>query len=358
LLGNITGEASVIDIFDNETPLNTNQQIALITLDNRSKTIRVKNQAEQPTMNVDIVNIPAFCLIKPNEDNFLNIGIANPTTNSLDVTVAFKQPNQVNLDWTKQTFSLKPNERSTAKLKLTPKSNEIFKTTDNFTLDCTIQINQAVAQTAQILCRPVTIVTKDTPAVFILDKHEQITSTVVNEPNTRHLFWKGKDDLSAVLTISKAGNDILLKAVVKDDIHNSTEKDDAIWKGDSIQVVILPHNNNIAPWVFGFALDNDNSTKSWGLVPHRRQAWTKPQERAQADHPTRRSGKDHNLLLHPANRCPQGQSRTRILIQLHAQRCRRKHPRIDDDLYPGTWFRPCTQYRNISRYRHTIAFLT
>jgi hypothetical protein len=267
LLGNITGEASVIDIFDNETPLNTNQQIALITLDNRSKTIRVKNQAEQPTMNVDIVNIPAFCLIKPNEDNFLNIGIANPTTNSLDVTVAFKQPNQVNLDWTKQTFSLKPNERSTAKLKLTPKSNEIFKTTDNFTLDCTIQINQAVAQTAQILCRPVTIVTKDTPAVFILDKHEQITSTVVNEPNTRHLFWKGKDDLSAVLTISKAGNDILLKAVVKDDIHNSTEKDDAIWKGDSIQVAILPHNNNIAPWVFGFALDNDNSTKSWVWFP-------------------------------------------------------------------------------------------
>ncbi|MDR1279670.1 MAG: hypothetical protein LBK99_02460 [Opitutaceae bacterium] len=85
----------------------------------------------------------------------------------------------------------------------------------------------------------------------VLEESSQVVSTMINDPTTAHLFWKGPDDLSAKVWVGKTRNALKFKILVRDDIHVQPSSGAAISERDSVQVMLDLKQNSI--WDFGLA---------------------------------------------------------------------------------------------------------
>ncbi|PTX97448.1 hypothetical protein DB346_20860 [Verrucomicrobia bacterium LW23] len=89
---------------------------------------------------------------------------------------------------------------------------------------------------------PQVIGKKDTPWRVELLNRTNLRNLHEGEPNPA-MHWAGPDDLSAVLAISAETPDTLhLVATVRDNVHRQDFESAALWKGDSLQLVIAPTN--------------------------------------------------------------------------------------------------------------------
>ncbi|GJM64162.1 hypothetical protein [Persicobacter diffluens] len=103
--------------------------------------------------------------------------------------------------------------------------------------------------------RPVLVENKATYSAspnIVVDTYEHVKNRYENDPNTAHLIWKGKADLSAVSYLAINKDYLLVKIVVEDDIHLQPYNNRLIYKGDGIQLGLRTKEMN-GVWEIGLA---------------------------------------------------------------------------------------------------------
>jgi len=92
--------------------------------------------------------------------------------------------------------------------------------------------------------------------LFWLHTQQQVVSIGAHDPSVSHLAWKGPEDLSARIWLGKAGNAVVLKVVVEDDVQQQPYTGAETWKGDSVQFGLqVPRQEGY--WELGLARDKD-----------------------------------------------------------------------------------------------------
>jgi len=104
----------------------------------------------------------------------------------------------------------------------------------------TVALGEKLRQQFSVPLRYLTVIGKDLPETptFVLKDSAQLHSTVVNEPGSSHLFWKGPQDLSAAIRLACKDGVLTAQVVVTDDKHSQPFTGRDAWKGDSVQLAI------------------------------------------------------------------------------------------------------------------------
>lgn len=76
---------------------------------------------------------------------------------------------------------------------------------------------------------------RDNP-VFVLDSPAQSVSAFNHDPNKAHLVWQGAQDCSARLWLGGEGKQLVIRAVVVDDVHHAEDTGVDIFRNDSLQI--------------------------------------------------------------------------------------------------------------------------
>jgi hypothetical protein len=256
-LAGIENKAMMIDIFGNETELETTNGIAFVNVGS-AQAIRLIDQKQSPQFLTSMFQVPASILAETRPTTF-TITIQNPTEHPLDNQIAWNPVPNLQLNPAKTSvIQLQPKqtkdiEFSIAAQKLLPQDT---------TLSGTITVGSKVKQTITIPIRQKIVLNNnlDKPD-FILDENSPRRSTIVNAPHLAHLAWKDTDDLSGTVAIAHKDDKLLIRVKVKDDIHKQPYSGTEIWKADSIQFAFQIPNQTL-PWEMGCALHQDNSVKT------------------------------------------------------------------------------------------------
>ena len=90
---------------------------------------------------------------------------------------------------------------------------------------------------------------------FILESRDHIVNLNENVPGRLHLTWKGADDLSARVWLTRKAGAIHLRVDARDDRHSQKNSKDNMWQGDSVQFgIAVPGQNGW--WEVGLSADS------------------------------------------------------------------------------------------------------
>lgn len=79
---------------------------------------------------------------------------------------------------------------------------------------------------------------------------DQYYSLIESAPGNESFYWKGTEDLSADVLLSRRGETLLFQVKVRDDVHMQPYQGSEVWNGDGIQFALrLPGQDGF--WKFG-----------------------------------------------------------------------------------------------------------
>ncbi|MBO7619903.1 MAG: hypothetical protein J6T06_05285, partial [Victivallales bacterium] len=73
---------------------------------------------------------------------------------------------------------------------------------------------------------------------FVLENRDHVVNLNENVPGRLHLTWKGADDLSARVWLSRRPGAIALRVDARDNRHSQKNVPNQMWQGDSVQFAI------------------------------------------------------------------------------------------------------------------------
>ncbi|NMA45593.1 MAG: hypothetical protein GX945_03425, partial [Lentisphaerae bacterium] len=119
--------------------------------------------------------------------------------------------------------------------------------------DISIAFDETLQHQFSIPLRYLTVLGKELPEqpTFVLNDSAQLHSTVVNEPGSSHLFWRGPDDLSAEIRLACKEGKLALHVIATDDKHVQPFTGRDVWKGDNVQLAIAAPGQD-GGWEIGF----------------------------------------------------------------------------------------------------------
>ena len=86
---------------------------------------------------------------------------------------------------------------------------------------------------------------------FELKDASRLTMLAPNDPARSHLFWKGPEDLSGKVYLTRSRDSLKLRVEVTDDRHCQPFSGEESWKGDSVQLALrIP--GQAGSWEIGF----------------------------------------------------------------------------------------------------------
>ncbi len=298
ILTDVTGTATLIDMFSNETPINVSQNTLVFSIDKVPAFIKVTGQDNPPKCSGNFFRLAskithlkgeaqsqAFkdrqrdLLYIPGEPSELSFEIDNPTSQPVEVSLAIIPPKGIAAD--RQSINFKLGAAETAK-------PTFVVTVDPSLYDqrTPIQVDTKFSTFWNVSYKavPARIHTchrsiGDRQPDFILDSKEQYIKLANEAGDLQHLTWQGLDDLSAKVWIACDETNFILKADVVDDKHVQPYKGFDIWNADSIQFAVsaglktyaeigLARTNDGKPETFVFSKANDK-TPSVNLVTTR-----------------------------------------------------------------------------------------
>ncbi len=272
-LSNISGSASVVDIFGNEKKLDTANGLCLIPAGIAPQTIRISCQKNEPHYIPEFLRLPGRAFIHHGQKtSSFTVRLYNPLQKELHGFISMKAPADSTITPHKQEFRLAPGQNTSLKFKLNLKhvlSGDAanLKIPGKITLDGTVLPDFYVELRSVMAMKPDFLPIPD----FVLNKGEQILPRFVNEPSNSHLVWRGTDDVSAKIYLALDKKYFRIKVFVKDDIYSQKFHGGEMWKGDSIQVALwLPRQDDM--WEFGASHGNGKSEKWVWWAPQRSNA--------------------------------------------------------------------------------------
>ena len=92
-----------------------------------------------------------------------------------------------------------------------------------------------------------------------LAEYSNVVNNYEHDPNTQHLTWNGKEDLSVKNRISIENENLVLRFIVTDDAHHQTKTGHSQYGGDGIQLAFKTQEM-LGFWEIGFARTNSGAS--------------------------------------------------------------------------------------------------
>lgn len=268
----ITGEATLIDIFGNETQLPVIEGSVALIVGPVPSTLRLANQPQIPALGGEFIVCNENFNIASGAEQTLEIQLNNPTSIALDFTIESILPEGISTETELKELYVKQGHSIGLAIPLRAREGFYSLPERPRTIELKTQIRTADGNLfwEGSLSREIhTLVTISergfalTPD-FELNDASQVTrivaSAIANEP----YYWQGPEDLSARIWLGRDKQNLLLKVVVTDDVHHQPYSGHGVWRGDNIQVGLRFYGHS-GLWELGLTRRNDgeNETFVW-----------------------------------------------------------------------------------------------
>ncbi|MDR1280698.1 MAG: hypothetical protein LBK99_07735 [Opitutaceae bacterium] len=257
IITQITGKASIVDLWGNETPINVINGALVLPTCQRPSTLRIIQQENVPIVGGELFQISETQTAHADKNRHFLLTIKNPAEQDLDLDfqLANSQGTNLPLALDKNAINLRPGE--TRDILFTAPLETFSSATGNTppSLSLGVRVGDLYQGKVKYKIRQIMSIPQgdfsDTPT-FVLDNANQITSLVVNEPSNAHLFWKGPDDLGAKIWLCEKNDALHFKVIVTDDIHTWPVTGTDTWLKDKLRLnIIIPGNSPM--WDISFA---------------------------------------------------------------------------------------------------------
>ena len=279
ILVGITGKASVIDLYGNETPLETENNALVYKIERNPATLRIQGQEKLPVNGGHFFTVAAHepimkgngnCkeylerqkdfFILPGQDNTLSFIFRNPTAHDITADIELAMPTSLRCSQPKQSVTIPPNSQRDMTFKLMA-SKDFGSNGISVPIIANSTFGNLWKGRLTVTANPVIMLPADgNQPQFTLNDRMQYVKLVAEAPELQHLTWSGPDDLSANVWLELTKDDFILKAVVIDDIHAQPFTDDKLWQGDSIQFALCLGDTPY--YEFGIARNQDGSSNT------------------------------------------------------------------------------------------------
>jgi hypothetical protein len=268
LLSGISGQASRIDMFGNETPLSVCDGELLLEVTGEPATLRLTKQQQPDDIRIagNFLQWPSDLLyVDSGKAKTFKVKMTNPSKVRRSITLAMTPPAGVTISPEKVVRTLSPKAEMDLKFSVMPAS--VFRSlpTDRKDLHVTFSIEKFLAAKLDYPFASTVGIPRDNfPAVpqFVLDRNNQVTQCLV----ASLLAWQGKKDLQARIYLAHRDNVLKIRIDVDDDVFCQSYTGNNGWRGDSIQVYIhVP--GMLGFWDMGFSRLPDNAVGMWWNNP-------------------------------------------------------------------------------------------
>jgi hypothetical protein len=250
----VTGKASVLDLWGNETPLAVTDGSLVMPVTTRPSTLRIAGQTDMPSVIGEVFRARGGLTVLPGVTREFTIVLTNPGQKNLDFNLAFRTPPGLQLTPDRRTITIPSGETRDAVFRaaIDSRFRPAHREPETVTLDMNIGgLWQGNPVYRVRLGTRIPANNFSAEPSFILNDREQVTALVINEPSTAHLFWKGPEDLGARVWLAKKPGVLKIRAVVTDDIHAQPHQGENVWAGDGIQLGLsIPGQTTF--WEIGF----------------------------------------------------------------------------------------------------------
>lgn len=234
----VTGAASIIDLWGNETPVPVVNGTLILPVSRRPSTLRLLGQIGEPGVSGNLIRPQGEFTAEAGGRREFSLAIGNPSAGDLDFVFAFEAPSGMRIEPARTTVRLRAGETRDIAFGVVADAATDMGGGAGKSITLNLGVGDLWDGVFAYGVRTVVRVPRgdftDTP-LFVLGDVGQVTSLVVNEPSTAHLFWKGAADLGAEVRLAERGGQLLLKVVVTDDVHVQPHTGADVWMGDNVQ---------------------------------------------------------------------------------------------------------------------------
>jgi hypothetical protein len=255
IVTNVTGQASAVDLWGNETPIQIANGTVVLPVTPRPSTLRISGQTNEPAFVGELFRIKERLTVLPGTKRDFAFTLNNPGSQNLAFSLNFTAPPGLQITPDRHTVIMPPKEVRDVVFNIT--ANPMPATQARASRSGSVMLDMRIGDLWQgKLDYNVQIATciqhgdfGRLPA-FELNDQSQVTPLVLNEPSTAHLFWKGPDDLGAKVWLAEKDGKLKIKVIVTDDIHSQPFSGEAVWSGDNVQLGIDVPGQNLF-WEIG-----------------------------------------------------------------------------------------------------------
>lgn len=274
-LSGITGEASMVDIFGNETRLTILDGTLVWAIGSEPTTLRITGQSTEPVVSGAFIDGDGSFNIMPGGEQLFHFDFHNPTGHELVIAIECALPKGISGKDLKHTIRLEPGKSGELLLPLQVAGNfrslpgnpeVILMKTELRNSDGSFLWSGEIPREVRTT---ITIPENrfSSAPTFELRDASQVTRLVPSAHANEPYYWKGPDDLSARIWLSRDSSSLLVKVVVVDDVHVQPYRGSGVFNGDNIQMALqIPEQPGL--WEIGLTLrdDGESETFAW-IVP-------------------------------------------------------------------------------------------
>ncbi len=253
----ITGQASLVDIFGNETPLTADGGMVLLEGVSAPVVLRISGQTTAPVPLGDILLQDDEFVVYPEQTQPVTFSLQNPTAEPLHYRYRFVPQAGLEIAPASGEARVEPGQGRDVSVRVTAAKGFRGQHVDiEVGVDdrWQVRVRERLASATAI---PRDVLTAE-PQFALQHKHQQ-RQLVPFEASWQHLFWRGRKDLSAKAWLSSSDEAFRIKIEVRDDTHRQPFRGKRMFAGDSIQIGLhFPLQE--AFWEIGVGRHDDGSS--------------------------------------------------------------------------------------------------
>ncbi|MDD3153995.1 MAG: hypothetical protein PHS41_03950 [Victivallaceae bacterium] len=256
LLSKITGTASLIDLFGNETPLEVRDGSVILPVNSLPKFLRIaKGGISEKMEGAPLIHPESEPFaVELKKQSIARFRVENPGTCPATILLNFSTDAPFSIQPVKQKLSLQPGENKMISVTLTPSAALTgHAATQAMQLTVSAQFNQ---QQLPNICVPLASVRNAVYKNFLPEQPQfhlgraQDLFQIDMQPAS---LWQGEKDCSADIRMARFKDDLYVGIDVSDNIFFQKEKGFHCFKGDGVQLFFsIPGQQDF--WEFGLAL--------------------------------------------------------------------------------------------------------
>lgn len=263
LVSGVTGAATRVDIFGNETPVPVSGGVLVMEVGRDPSTLRVTGQKSAPMVLGEMLALRTPFVVNPGDKTTVRYELFNPTEAALDYTLLLDVPEgmKIFMPTTPLRVAAKSSRPVEVIVDTDPNYPFVHSSRSNAVLSLTLpgvwsgRLEYPVRTTIGLPFGEFA----EAPQ-FRLGSIEQVTALVPHDPSKEHLLWRGPADLGAEVSLAWRADALLLKTVVTDDKHVQPNTGEAAWKGDNVQFsLLLPDQAKL--WEIGLTRTDDGRSE-------------------------------------------------------------------------------------------------
>ena len=254
-LGGVPEEITAIDLFGNEAKYNSSD---LLWMRNglTPAFLKFKGNPDSVLLGESPVKIPEYLTLSPSEPVKVPFILRNPNNQSGSYRIRIVPP--AGLTVTPESAETNIASGETKELLFTFETGDEFRNT--LTNPASVKVEFGIGGRSEELTIPVCAKPRKGAPLLVLDETALYVPLVASAPGNEHLYYNGKEDLSAEIYLS-CRSYFHLRAVVTDDKHHQPEKGKQMYHGDSIQFAVkTPEQRGF--WKIGLAHRNDGTSEA------------------------------------------------------------------------------------------------